>query len=440
MQADILISDVAVFDGIAAHPLLTHRDVLLKDGRIAAIRDHDPEHSADVKIEGRGMTLMPGLIDFHVHVGGTEAPPWQPVFYTPEYTLSAFLAMGVTSVVDLGGIPQLLEKLNGELATGEITGPRLFYAGRQITAEQSHPGPLIDESLAWPMNSLIKALMVDEVNDESDMDVLIQDRLESGSTLVKIMVDSIPLDSPMLSAESAKRIVAAAHRQHLPVAAHIGSDANLRTALNAGVDVIAHSVNQSELQAETLAELARSETPVVSTLRVFDNIAAVKKGLNPVTAHDARVMDQMIVESFTAPEAITSAMAEYADHIANNRNQSYRGCERMRRAGVPVLMGTDSPLFGAPAGSSAYFELKLLVTQCGYTPAEALQAATSLPGQVLSDWTGQAHLGKVLVDAPADLLLIKGMPSENIDALQQIQTVISRGAVVTRNLPDLSMY
>ncbi|MCG8609274.1 MAG: hypothetical protein MI864_01945, partial [Pseudomonadales bacterium] len=63
MQADILISDVAVFDGVAAHPLLTHRDVLLKDGRIAAIRDHDPEHNADVKIEGHGMTLMPGLID-----------------------------------------------------------------------------------------------------------------------------------------------------------------------------------------------------------------------------------------------------------------------------------------------------------------------------------------------------------------------------------------
>lgn len=100
----LLITHARLFDGSEHNPILLDQDIYLENGVIAKIGPHPLNVNADKTLNAEGQTVMPGMIDFHVHVGGTEAP-WRPTFYSPERTLSAYLAFGVTSVVDMGGIP-----------------------------------------------------------------------------------------------------------------------------------------------------------------------------------------------------------------------------------------------------------------------------------------------------------------------------------------------
>ncbi len=434
-SGSILITQARVFDGGAASPILDNTDLLIEDGRITRIAPHPMKADAETVLDAQGKLVMPGLIDMHVHVNGTEAPPWRPTFYPPERTLSAFLAFGVTSVVDMGGIPKLIKGLQDDIEQKETSGPRLAFAGRQISVAHSHPGPLIETSLAWPVGKLIKNLMVDEISDTTDFEALIKSRKDDGASVVKIMIDQIPLESPSLPAPLAQKTVEAAHRQGLPVAAHVGSEENLLTALDAGVDYIAHSVNRTPLSSAALDRLQAANTPVISTLRVFQNVGTAIRGDNPVTADDTRVMDSGVVESFKTPGETEPTMRHYAENIAKHTKDMFDGCRALQARGMPMLLGTDSPLFGAPAGSSTHHELALLVNECGFTPQQALSMATSRPGAVVGEWLHLPGLGTLSEGAPADLLLIDGDPTQNIAHSIQISRIIARGRLIDSHLP-----
>lgn len=300
-ENSLLITQARVFDGNANHPVAENMDLLIEDGVIVRIAPHPLDVEAGTVIPADGRLVMPGLIDFHTHVGGTDSPPWRPTFYPPERTLSAFLAYGVTSVVDMGGAPGQLKDLHEELASGDIAGPRLAYAGRQVTVAGSHPGPMLEESLRWPVSSIAKYLMVDEIDETSDLDALIASRREDGASLVKIMIDRIPLDTASMPVALARKVVETAHLDSMKVAAHVGTEQDLETGLAADVDLFAHSVNNSPLSDAAVAKLKMAETPVISTLRVFQNIALVSTGANPVTDADASIMDADVVEAFNPP-------------------------------------------------------------------------------------------------------------------------------------------
>ncbi|MCP5161481.1 MAG: amidohydrolase family protein [Hahellaceae bacterium] len=430
----LLISNARVFDGDATHAIREHIDILVKDGRIVKMAPHPLEVTAESRIDAQGKLVMPGLIDMHVHIGGTEAPPWRATFYPVEHTLSAFLAFGVTSIVDMGGIPQAAESATEGLEKGEISGPRLVYAGRQISVDKSHPGPLIETSLVWPVGKIIKKLMLDEVSDETDFDALIQERKAYGASFVKLMIDHIPLNSPAISPELAKKTVDSAHKQGLLVAAHIGDDENIQTALNAGVDLIAHSVYRSAMSEATLEKLKSTQTPVISTLRIFSNVADVYNQVNPITSEDALVMDPNVVEAFKHPGESDPDMREYAKNVAEHHTDLLNGCRALRESGAPMLLGTDTPLFGAPAGSSAHAELAIMVEKCGYSAREALAMATGKPGAIVGQWLQLPMLGTVQEGAPADLLIVNGDPTVSIGDIAKIDQIISRGQRVESSL------
>ena len=431
-STSLLITNARIFDGNAQHPVLENMDILIENSRIARLGNHPLNATAAKTIAADGLLVMPGLIDFHTHVGGTDAPPWYKTIYPPSRTLSAFLAHGVTSVVDMGGIPGQLQDLRDELESGEIAGPRLAYAGRQVTVADGHPEPLIDEAVAWPLSVAVKKWMVDEVTEETDFTALVQDRRDQGASLVKIMIDRIPLEAPAISAALSAKVVAAAHQQGLPVAAHIGTEEDMLTGLSAGVDFFAHSVNNSNLSATTLKALQQAGTPVISTLRVFQNVALVSGGVNPVTAADALVMDADAAAAFNGPSEVSPTMSEWGRHIAGNTASMFAGCHAMREAGIPMLLGTDTPLLGASAGSSTHVELNLLVERCGFSPLQALALATGKPGAVLAQWLQLPGLGTVSEGAPADLLIMNGDPTQQIDEISQIRDIISRGRIISR--------
>ncbi len=431
----LLISNARVFDGNEQHPVQDNMDILIENGLITRLGTHPMRATAAHTIDADGMLVMPGLIDFHTHVGGTDAPPWYKTLYPPSRTLSAFLAHGVTSVVDMGGIPGQLEGLKEDLEAGEISGPRLAYAGRQVTVADGHPESLIDEAITWPLSVAVKKWMADEVNPDTDFDALVQERIEQGTSLVKIMIDRIPLDAPSITAPLATKVVQAAHRQNLPVAAHIGTEDDLLTGLSAGVDLFAHSVNNSSLSDPSLAALKQAGTPVISTLRVFQNVALVSGGQNPVTAADAELMDSSAAAAFALPAETTPAMRDYSREIARHTEDMFASCQKMREAGIPMLVGTDTPLLGATAGNSTHVELQLLVERCGFSPLQALAMSTGKPGNILAKWLHLPGLGTISEGAPADLLIINGDPTHQILDIHQIHDIVSRGQLINRLQP-----
>lgn len=432
-----LITHVRLFDGSAEHPVRENMDVLIADGVIANVGAHPLHVKADRTLDASGKTLLPGLIDFHTHISGTESPPWRTTLHSPERNLSNFLAMGVTTVVDMGGMPSMARSMRGKVDAGEVAGPRLAFAGKQVSVKDSHPGPMFREVLKWPLGPLATALSVDVVNADTDFDALAAEKKSGGASLVKLMIDQIPIDSPTLPLALAKRTADAAHKAGLPVAAHIGSEADFLTALEAGVDIVAHTTYRSELSAAAIDRFKASGAMQVSTLRVFHNVGTLAQGKSPVVEQDAKLMAPEVRQAYeqVKVQEISPLMLAYAKHVARFNDVMFENCRNIKRAGIPIVLGTDSPLMGSAAGASAHVELQLLVEQCGFTPVEALAAATAVPGKTIGQWLGVKGLGKIEPGAPADLLLVDGDPTRQIRDTGRISAVFSRGKEVERLIP-----
>lgn len=430
----MLITHARVFDGSAQNPVRENMDVLIADGTIAKIGPHPLSANAESTIDASGKTLIPGLIDFHTHITSTESPPWRTTLHSPERNLSNFLVMGVTTIVDMGAVPAILRGLRDKLEAGEVAGPRLAFAGKQISVKNSHPEPLFKEALKWPVSSIVTSLTVDTVSDATDFDALVADRKNGGSSVVKLMIDQIPLDSPALPVTLAKRAVDAAHKAGMPVAAHVGSESDFLTALDAGVDLIAHTSYRSELSPGAIDRFKASGATQISTLRVFSNVAALAQGKSPVGEYDAKLMAPEVRQAYERiePEKISPIMQAYAQRVAQFNDAMFENCRKIKRAGIPIVLGSDSPLMGSSAGASAHAELQLLVERCGFTPAEALAAATGLPGKTIGQWLGLKGLGRIEPGSPADLILVDGDPTRQIRDTTRIVTVFSRGKEVER--------
>lgn len=429
-----LITHARLFDGNAHNPVRDNMDVLIADGAIVEIGAHPLNAVASRTLDASGKTLLPGLIDFHTHIGGTESPPWRTTLHSPERNLSNFLAMGVTTIVDMGAVPTVLRSLRDKLDAGDVAGPRLAFAGKQVSVKNGHPAPMFKELLKWPLGTVAATLSVDAVTADSDFDALAAERKNGGASFVKLMIDQIPLDSPTLPLALAKRATDAAHKAGMPVAAHVGSEADFLTALDAGVDLVAHTSYRSELTVNAINRFKASGATQISTLRVFSNVGALAQGKSPVGDHDAKLMAPEDRQAYgqVVPEKISPLMLAYAKQVARFNDAMFENCRKIKSAGIPIVLGTDSPLVGSSAGASAHAELQLLVERCGFTPVEALAAATSLPGKTVGAWLGVKGLGRIEQGGPADLILVDGDPTRQIRDTTRIVTVFSRGKEIER--------
>ena len=152
----ILITEVTIFNGKDS-VLILNKDVFIENGFIKVITNHyAPAKGKSYKtINGKGKTLMPGLIDAHVHLSGSGCVPWKNVNANETYNLSAYLHSGITTVYDMGGIASSLEKLSKKVEKGKLLGPYIYHSHIPITIENSHPIPLSKEMLGWPLKPFI---------------------------------------------------------------------------------------------------------------------------------------------------------------------------------------------------------------------------------------------------------------------------------------------
>jgi len=396
-EQPLLIRDVMLFDG---HRMIAHRSVLVEKGRIARIGNARLRSSGALMVDGRGKTLLPGLIDSHVHL---------PHVHTQD-ALRQSARLGVTTVVDMFTDQPTLRVLKRLEAADGPGLADLRTAGVGATAPGGHPSEL---GGTFPT-----------ISRAADADRFVQDRIEEGSDFIKIILEDArqlgPKVKPMptLNEATLRALVTAAHRRNKLVAVHVQTEAYARMALGAGADGLAHLFIGASASPDFARLAAAHHIFVIPTLAA--DYFACGRSDSVAIASDGRMMAQTYAQ-FTAllrqaqrPTSVSCAATDQA-------------LVELDRARVPLLIGTDAPVPGSTYGASTLDEMSLFVRD-GITPLHALVAATSAPARIFRlDDRGEIRAGK-----RADLLLVSGNPARNIEDIKNIVAVWKKGAAVAR--------
>jgi imidazolonepropionase-like amidohydrolase len=383
-------------------------------------------------VDVRGATVLPGLIDTHVHVSATDAPPWRFRRPDPEHNLQAWLWSGITTVFDLGGDPAALSKLAGATARGEIPGPQIFFGHEPITAVEGHPIPAIKALLPWPLGGLL-ARQVPTLAAPSEADALVERMHQRGAEYIKVIHDSLPPGAPRLDRARLAALVDAAHRRHLKVMVHIGSNQDALDAVHAGADHLAHGVYNQPIDDELVRLLSERHVTVTYTAAGFDNTRQMASGHYQPADWVRNTTDPTLVDAVTGAlgkqfgEA--AVLGEFA-HTIVARDVLLQNIAKLHAASVVVLPGTDSPIAAVFPGAS-YLEELALLHEAGIPIPVLLQRATARAAQLIATPAAQ-RFGVLEVGARADVLVLERDPTTDLSALRDVVQVFSAGRPVTR--------
>jgi imidazolonepropionase-like amidohydrolase len=392
--AATVIVHVRVFDGETLIPADT---VIFKNGRIEAVGKNLPPPQGAVIIDGRGQTLLPGLVDAHIHTLSVD-------------NLKQCLAFGVTSVVDMFTDVKLVQNVKQLQAAGKAADLAFFIsAGTLATVPHGHG---TEYGLAIPT-----------LTRPEEAAAWVEARLAEGSDFVKIIYDDggvYGLRIPTLNLDTIRALIDEAHRHGKLAVIHAGTLRNCLDVLQAGADGLAHLYFEAAFDPEFGRIAAGHRAFVIPTLTVLNGIAGLGSG--KILSEDQKL------SPFLKPADRQSLRA--APPIKTGET-AYRAAEKallqLKAAGVPILTGTDSGNPNTTHGASLHDELALLV-KAGLKPEEALKAATSLPCQKFS-LTGR---GRIKPGSVADLLLVNGDPTQDIQATRDIVMVWKEGKAVDR--------
>lgn len=386
-QRATVVRDVRVFDGTRVIPSAT---VVIRDGVVASVgTGADAPADAEI-VDGRGRTLLPGLVDAHTH---TFAPGM----------LEQALSFGVSTQVDMFTMPELAARWRQEQREGRATGRAdLLSAGVLATAPGGH-----GTQFGAPIPTL---------TGPADAQPWVDGRIAEGSDFIKAVMDDgrlygirfNTLDEATLTA-----VVAAARARGKLAVVHVATLASARAAVRAGADGLVHVWMDSVPDAALVAEMARRRMFVIPTLAVSLAVTGAPGGA--ALARDARLAPMIAPEQRTALEArFQSNGGSYA--------AATESVARLRAAGVRILAGTDAPNPGTLHGASMHHELELLVA-AGLTPLQALQSATSVPAEAF----GMADRGRIAPGMRADLVLVEGDPTTDVTATRALVRVWKQG-------------
>ncbi len=437
-QKPVLIAGASFFSGDPESEVRENINILVEKGRIGKISADPIDAPGAIVIDAAGKMVIPGLIDSHIHIFGSGAPPSLPALPNPERNITAFLYAGITTVADMGGPVEELEALNQKLKNNEIAGPRLFYAGKLFTLKDGHPAAMIRHFVLWPFDNAIVSDLLFELEGDDDIKSMILENKNHGAGFSKLVADRIPLTAPTLDSGQIKAIVDASKKEGFMTVAHIGSEENIQACLDGGVRIFIHGPYRSKLSENTIRRMKAAGSIVTPTVAVFDNIVRYARGDLKFSNLDREILDPVILAEYKKPidKNADDDMAKWVRETARYQEIKFDIVKKLKAAGIPILAGSDSINPACSPGGTLHRELELLVTKCGFTPVEAVAAATFISGKLYTGVTGQSRLGYLKEGLPADILILNGDFREDITQTRNIFQVISKGRVVKRHTPN----
>ncbi|MFD5826147.1 amidohydrolase family protein [Lentzea sp. NPDC060358] len=377
------IVNARVFDGAG---LRDATSVRFADG---VITEHSAPRPGDEVVDARGGTVLPGLVDTHVHL-------------VPG-ALEQSLAFGVTTVLDMFSKPDVVAAARRRAAGDDVADVR--SSGIGATAPGGHP------SLVYaPIPTLTSA---------AEAGGFVADRVAEGADHLKV-VSGVGGQWPALDDATVTALVTAAHARGLLVVGHVSSVAGVEQVVAAGVGVVAHVPVDAPLGDALIARIAAAGIAVGPTLATVENTLGEPGGA--AVAADPRLAG---VLGDTWVRRLSEDVPQFGGPPYARAEDTVR---RLAEAGVTLLAGTDAPNPGTVFGASLHRELELLV-RCGLRPARALAAATSVPARVF----GLADRGRIAPGLRADLVLVSGDPLADITATRAIERIWRGGVQCDRH-------
>ena len=405
--ADTLIHAGKVFTG-TSNSLQENVTIVVEDNKIKAVKKGFAEaQEGDTVIDLKTSTVMPGLMDMHVHLSSQHGGPQTYLerfsLNEADYALRAAnyakitLDSGFTTVRNLGDGYNETVALRNAISKGYATGPRIYTVAKSIATTGGH---------ADPSNGLSHLLRPDVgpkqgvVNGEAEAREAVRTRYQDGADLIKITATGGVLSvaksgqNPQFMTDELEAIVETAKDYGMTVAVHAHGKEGIKRAIEAGVDSIEHGTYMDD---EIRNLMKKHGTYYVPTILAGKFVA-----------------DKAKIDGFF-PELVRPKAAAIGPLIQNTFEQAHK-------AGVKIAFGTDS---GVSAHGDNAQEFSLMV-EAGMKPADALLSATVNSASLLgiSDILGTLEEGKL-----ADIVAVQGNPLDDISLMESVSFVMKDGVV-----------
>jgi imidazolonepropionase-like amidohydrolase len=389
-----VLAGAMLIDGSGRPPVAGRAVVVERDRIVDVVAEADaPPAGRTLRLDG--LTLLPGLVNCHVHLClGAEPDPAAAMLKEP-YAATVIKAVlrarttleaGVTTARDLGGRDYAELSVRDAVRAGLVAGPRLLCAGRGICITGGHGWHMIGRESDGP----------DEVRKG------VREQIKAGADVVKlfatggVMTPGVDPNAAQLPLDEVRAAIEEARKAGRRTAAHAQGADGITNCLEGGITTIEHGVFLTEAHCRRMAD---------------DGVA--------------------LVPTLIAPEAIASGgvaagIPEFAVRKSLDvRDRHVESFQMAMRLGVPIAGGTDA---GTPlnAHGSMVPELALMV-KAGMAPLDAVQAATATAARVLGL---ERETGRVAPGLAADLLAVAGNPAEHIAALDEVRLVMAQGRVI----------
>jgi imidazolonepropionase-like amidohydrolase len=370
-------------------------------------------------IDGKGKTVIPGLISAHSHLGLIENGKNSATAYTRENVVGAlrqYERYGVTSIMSLGVNRDMIFDIRQEQRDGKLDGATVFTAGRGIGVPNGAP----------PLPAAPDQVYRPSTPDEARQDV----RESSGHhvDMIKIWVDDVFGKYPQMDPATYAAVINEAHKSHTRVAAHVFYLADAKALINDGLDVIAHSIRDQEVDSAVITAMKEHHVIYIPTFTVDESSFAFAE-------HPEWLQDKFLADALTPEERTNFGTEAYRERVKADPNTAktkaalqigLKNLKRLSDAGVEIAMGTDSGAMPARvAGWAEHHELEMMV-RAGLTPMQALVDATAHSANVC----GATDRGTLETGKRADFLVLKADPLVDIRNTRAIEAVWHNGKQV----------
>lgn len=431
----IIVDHVTLIDG-TGRPARPNMAVAVDGGRFTLVGPSIlAAGMAGRRIDGRGKYLIPGLMDIHIHLAGfsrTAGKAWVPGAKPAgdrdwvvdrkvgEEALGGFLYAGVTTVLDVGNIPQNILPLRADERAGKILGPHIFATGSPISYPGSHATEIAVNVVTWPEARAQLQAQFD--SQHPDVEKIMYDDEGWGS---RPLIPILPLDL-------LQHVIEFYNDHGVRTTIHISNERRAREAIYSGVDSLAHTPIQGPVTEAFVRLVAAKQIPMATTMTIGDNYSRV---------HDhPEFLDQPLYVATMAPAErarLKKIAAEGGETALAGSPPLYQkswrlwmktqtpilqdNIRRIAAAGGVLATGTDTS-----NGASEQRELELLA-EAGVPPLQIITMATYNGARLMGK---QADMGSIEEGKIADAVLLAADPTADIANAKSILFVMKAGEII----------